>query len=105
MKTHADLDRRSLALARAIVAQIDGDLARVGLARARVLCQRWYQQCPEPAHKEWLEELERPWEEIRCVLLDDSETGQRLRQSSPFCGILTPRQRWQIYRSFAQDEA
>ena len=37
-------------------------------------------------------------EHQRAVLLDESEEGQRLRQSSPFCGILTPRERWAIYR-------
>lgn len=105
MKTHADIDRRSLALARAVVAQIDSEPARDGLVRARALCQRWYQRSPEPVHKEWLEILERPWEEIRGILLEDSETGQRLRQSSPFCGVLTAPQRWQIYKSCARNEA
>ena len=105
MKTHTDIDRRSLALAGAVVDQIDSDPARDGLSRARALCQRWYQRRPEPAHKEWLEILEHPWEEIRDILLEDSETGQRLRQNSPFCGVLTVSQRWQIYKSCAQNEA
>lgn len=89
-------------MARAIVAKIDHDPERAGLAKARALCKRWYRQRPVPAIKEWLEILERPWEQIRQVLLDESETGQRLRQSDPFCGIPTPQERWAIYREYSE---
>jgi hypothetical protein len=99
MKTHQQIDERSLAMARAIVARIDGDPTRAGLVRARATCQRWFRDRPMPVFSEWLEILKRPWEEIREVLLDESETGQRLRQSDPFCGILTPQERWAIYRA------
>jgi hypothetical protein len=34
-------------------------------------------------------------------MVSPSEKARRLRQSSPFCGILTPRERWKIYESFA----
>jgi len=40
---------------------------------------------------------------VRAVLLDESDEGQRLRQSDPFCGVLTPRERWEIYRQAAAD--
>jgi len=49
--------------------------------------------------------LQRPWPEIRNILLNESEEGTRLRQSDPFCGILTPAERWEIYRDAARDEA
>ncbi len=88
-------------MAKAIVAKIDGDRARGGLARARATCRRWYEKDPSPAVKEWLQILERPWEAVREVLLDPTETGKRLRQSSPFCGVLTAQERWQIYRQFS----
>jgi hypothetical protein len=39
-----------------------------------------------------------PWEEVRRILLEESDEGQRLRQTDPFCGILTPAERWEIYR-------
>ena len=35
---------------------------------------------------------------MRAILLDESDEGQRLRQTDLFCGILTPAERWQIYR-------
>jgi hypothetical protein len=49
--------------------------------------------------------LQGSWPEIRSVLLDESEEGKRLRQNSPFCGILTPVERWAIYREAARNEA
>jgi hypothetical protein len=100
MKSHAQIDARSLAMARAIVSRIDQDPDRDGLAHARATCERWFRACPAPAVKEWLAILERPWEQVREVLLDESEDGRRLRQSDPFCGILSAVERWQIYREF-----
>jgi len=86
-------------MAQAIVDKIDRDPARAGLEKARATCRRWNRQSPQRAHAEWLEILERPWEEIREVMLDEGEEGQRLRQNDPFSGILTPQERWAIYRS------
>jgi hypothetical protein len=102
VRTHQQIDQRSLAMARSIVAKIDRDPAKSGLAKARATCQRWLEQRPLPAFREWLEILGRPWEEIRAVLLDESEMGQRLRQSDPFCGILSPQERWAIYQAYRE---
>lgn len=98
MRTHQQIDQRSLAMARAIVDKIDRDPQRRGLEHARAVCQRWHRERPLPAVSEWLALLEKPWEEIRQILLDESGRGQRLRQSDPFCGILSPQERWAIYR-------
>jgi len=61
-------------------------------------------QTPQPATAEWMDVLKKPWSEVRSVLLDDSEKGRLLRQSNPFCGILTPRERWSIYQQFGVHE-
>ena len=98
VKTHDDIDRRSMALARAVVDRIDRDAERRGLAKARSVCARWAKSVPQPAVEEWHRLLENEWESIREVLTSDDETGRRLRQNSPFCGILTPIERWQLYR-------
>jgi hypothetical protein len=103
MKTHAQVDQRSLALAEAIVAAIDQDPSRAGLERTRATCRRWMLQTPSPAIAEWGRILEREWEAIRPLLLDPGEEGRRLRQSSPFCGILSPRERGDIYRRFVHE--
>ncbi len=91
-------------MARAIVARIDADPDRSGLTRAKDLCQRWYREREALAHREWLGILEQPWSQVRIVLLDESEIGQRLRQSTPFCGILTPRERWAFYKAWSDRE-
>lgn len=106
MDTHEQIDRRSLLMAQAIVAKIDADPQRAGLSKARNVCRHWMAQrtWSEPAAEEWAHILGRPWEAIRQVLLDDSQEGQRLRQSSPFCGVLTAQERWDIYKKAQADE-
>jgi hypothetical protein len=104
MRFHEAIDRRSLAMVRRIVEIIDADPQRQGLEHAKSVCRRWVARGNRPA-EEWLAILERPWEEIRQILLDPGEEGQRLRQSDPFCGILPPQERWQIYREAAEREA
>ena len=103
MKSHEQIDRRSLALAQAVADAIDRDPSGIGLERARATCRRWYQETPSPAVAEWGRILELEWEAIRPRLLDPGEEGRRLRQSSPFCGILSPRERWEIYRRVAHE--
>jgi hypothetical protein len=98
MKTHLDIDRRSLALARAIAERIDQDPERRGLRKAQAVCAHWTQAVPQPIVEEWRRLLEKDWPVIREVLLSTDETGCRLRQSSPFCGILSPIERWRLYR-------
>lgn len=100
MRTHRQIDQRSLELARAVVAAIDADPARAGLTLARENCERWYLAHASPAVAEWRAILGKEWEAIRRILLDDSEEARRLRQSSPFAGVLTPRERWAIYERF-----
>jgi hypothetical protein len=102
VRTHEQIDQRSLAMAERIVAKIDADPQRAGLAHAREVCTRWIERGNVPA-REWIEILSRPWNEIREILLDDSEEGRRLRQNDPFCGILSPRERWEIYREAARE--
>jgi len=103
MKTHQEIDRRSLALARAIVAIIDADPGRLGLRKAREICARWMQTSPGPAVAEWQRILATDWEAVRAALLREDDEGQRLRQSNPFCGILTPQERWELYRKFDRE--
>lgn len=100
MRTHQEIDLRSLELARAIVERIDADPLRSGLEKARSVCARWGAVHGERAMGEWRQILTGQWDRIRAVLLDESENGRRLRQSSPFCGVLSAKERWEIYRRF-----
>ena len=77
---HTGADRRSLEMARVIVAKIDRDptLVRIGLENI----ERWTRQdkgyLPR-CHAEWKELIERhPWEKLREILLEESDEGQRM---------------------------
>ena len=49
-------------------------------------------------YAEWQQILQRPMEQIVAILTAESDEGQRLRQNSPFAGVLSPREVWQIKR-------
>jgi hypothetical protein len=56
----------------------------------------------EAVYQEWLGILEtRPPAEIAALLIAGDEGAIRLRQSSPFVGILSPQEIWSIKRSHA----
>lgn len=102
MASQQDLDRLHLAMHQAVVAIIDADPHRRGLRIARSNCARWLARGSYPAIVEWQEILERPWDEVRAVMLDPSDDGHRLRSSSPFAGVLTPRERWRLMERFRE---
>jgi hypothetical protein len=92
---------RSLALHSVIAIRIDRD-PRL-LAKARTNLRRWrarFREKPELWWQEWNLLLRRPWSEVRATLSDNSEQATRLRQSSPFVGILTAPERRRIYDAF-----
>ena len=96
---HKRVEARSLALHKEIAGRIRTNPELVMTAKKNI--ERWIQRDGEKAiWGEWNEILERPLIEIMGFLVSDDENGRRLRQSSPFCGILTPRERWAIYESF-----
>lgn len=105
MRTHQQIDLRSLELARAVVARIDSDPERRGLQRARQTCARWLRSGPASALEEWSQLLSGDWADIRSKLLEESADGQRLRQSSPFTGVLSPSERWEILRRFRDESS
>jgi hypothetical protein len=100
MKSHRDIDRRSLALMEAVAEKIDQDPEKKGLEKARRVCARWVEMHDNPYLKQWQSILTESWEDIKKILLDKSEEANALRQCNPFCGILSPRERWNIYREF-----
>jgi hypothetical protein len=100
MKTHALIDQRSLAMMRAVIDKIENDHRRTGLEKARSTCERWLRMHDNPYLKHWQEILRGDWTGIKKILLDESEEATALRQCNPFCGILSSRERWKIYRDF-----
>ena len=95
MAGHPWLDNPSLAYAK-----IDVDPTVINVAHENL--ERWRRQHGSlaRAHLEWLEILKRPWADVRAILLDESDEGQRLRSSSPFVGIVTQEERLQIINRY-----
>jgi hypothetical protein len=101
-RSHEWIDRRSLALDRAIAEVIRSQPEL--LERAKTTLTRWVEQrqpSVPPVLLEWKEILDHwPLDKILVFLESADETARRLRQSSPFCGILTPEQRLAIFKEY-----
>jgi hypothetical protein len=99
--THAVHDAVGLELARRIAVGLSAHPEWIELAKENL--RRWSQRnCDSPhlmvCYNEWRAILGRPVEEIRDVLLQETDEGQRLRQNSPFAGVLSPQEVWKIKR-------
>ena len=102
MRSHQWIDQRSLALDRLIAEKVE---ARPQLLQIVVrTLERWIaQRQPNPPAVllEWRTILlERSLTDVLDLLRSDSEEASRLRQSSPFCGILSPEERLAIFRDY-----
>ena len=101
-RSHAWLDRRSLALDQAIARKLRAQPEL--LQCARNILQRWVRQrylaVPAPL-REWGEILNGwPFEKILALLMSPEKEPARLRQSSPFCGILTREEKTEIFQKY-----
>ena len=56
-------------------------------------------------YAEWQQILSRPVEEICNLLCSDSDNAQRLRQNSPFAGLLSPTEVWDVKSRFRHASA
>ena len=73
------------------------------LEKAKTNLSRWCAKIdgPRPRYlQEWQEILAKPWPAIAEMMTSMSEDATRLRSSSPFAGILTEKERDQIYAAF-----
>jgi hypothetical protein len=95
---HLLADERSLELHRAVSERLERDATILEKARARVVDWRRNNLVARPLADAWLEILGRPLPELMAFLIDRGERAQRLRQASPFAGVLDPRTRWRIWR-------
>ena len=95
---HPHIDVRSLDRARIVVERIDADPSLFNVAHENLERWRRLHGTLSRANEEWKQILERPWREIREILLDESDEGQRLRSSHPFVGIVTEEERLEIMK-------
>ena len=105
---HTETDRVSLELALRVAERIRRQPGVVDFARANLA--RWSQQnASVPSllrcYAEWQQILSRPMEEICELLCSESNESQRLRQNSPFAGILSPAEVWEVKARFRHGPA
>jgi hypothetical protein len=99
--SHRLLEARSLAMHVVIAEKI---LRNPGLLEgARRNLQRWRAHYAEEwpdGLRQWDLILTRPFSQIASIMTELSERGAQLRQSSPFAGFLSPRERRRIHEAF-----
>ena len=98
---HRILDARSLAMHCRIALKISRDPNLLNKAKENL--KRWCAKSkgPKPRYlQEWEEILDRPWPAIAELITSMSEEATRLRASSPFAGVLSEKEREEVYAAF-----
>jgi len=100
---HREINQVSLEMARRVADRVQRNPELLEIARANLA--RWSRQNASVGslrrcYAEWEEILSRPVEEICDLLCSDSDDAQRLRQNSPFAGVLSPSEVWEIKSRF-----
>lgn len=104
MRSHDWIDRRSLALHEAVARKLEAQPELLEIARENLA--RWLLTHRRPALIEWLDVLQRSsLLDVIRLLRSPGEDAARMRQSSPFAGVLTPRERQAILTDYDQRRA
>ena len=94
---HSRLDERSLALHQLVAEKLKLNPSLVDIATSNI---RKWGTSDRPALKEWEDLLKKGVGYIVGFLQERSENAARLRQSSPFAGVLSEDERLGIYEAF-----
>ena len=101
MRTHQDLDDRSLALHRLIADKIRRDPALFDKARATL--EHWRQRVSirtQPCLEAWSNLMDQGMDASLAMAVEDSERAAALRQSSPFSGLLSNQDRFAFLKAW-----
>lgn len=95
-------------LARLVAAELAARPDWIDVARENL--RRWRSSNAGSAslvrcYDEWLALLERPVEQVCAAMLASSDDGQRLRQNSPFAGVLPPSVVWAVKKRVRDGQA
>jgi len=106
--SHPEIDQVSLELGRRIAERRRRQPELIDFAHANLM--RWSRQnASAPSllrcYAEWQQILSQPVDEICTLLCSESDNAQRLRQNSPFAGVLTPKEVWEIKSRFRHSSA
>ena len=97
---HATAERRSLAFHRRVAAVLQQEPERLELVRSKL--RRSIEDALSRSRGYalgWLQLVDGPLSELLEFLCEDSEKARAYRQASPFAGLLSARERWEIWRS------
>ncbi len=95
MRSHEWIDERSLALHEAVAAKLEAEPQLLKVARANL--KRWLAAGSSAPLREWQRLLDTlPLPQLLQLLRSHDGQAARLRQSSPFAGVLTPAERQAI---------
>lgn len=101
---HELIERRSLSLNRLVAEKIRNQPGLMDFVRSNLqstLNDSVLSESCKDALREWNTLIEtQSLDQVLNVLVDDSEHGRRLRQSTPFWGILTQTERLQIFGQY-----
>ncbi len=97
--SHLVQDRASLEMGRRVAAGLRQHPEWVALARENLA--RWKQRNADApglvrCYVEWEQLLGGPLDHVIAVLTAETDEGQRLRQNTPFAGVLSPQEVWAI---------
>jgi len=98
---HRIAEARSLAMHAVIAQKIDREPSLLDIPRRNL--ERWGTRAGESVPSwltEWRRLLNLPWPELAALITAPTEDAARLRQSSPFAGVLTEEERARIYEAF-----
>ena len=106
--SHPEIDQVSLELGRRIAERRRRQPELIDFAHANLM--RWSRQnASAPSllrcYAEWQQILSQPVDEICTLLCSESDNAQRLRQNSPFAGVLTPTEVWEVKARFRHGPA
>ncbi len=106
MRTHQEIDQRSLALHRLVADKIRSDPALFDQAQHRLM--RWKLLVSPDAHHyldEWQRLFDLGMNASLAVAVEESEQATAMRQSSPLSCLLTNQERFRFLKTWNQGES
>jgi hypothetical protein len=98
---HRIIEARSLAMHCLAAQKIESNFALLDQVRRTLATWRSrYGKDTPRALDEWEAILRGPWPGIAAFITDPGERAARLRQSTPFAGLLSTRERERVYAAF-----
>ncbi|HEY1684109.1 MAG TPA: hypothetical protein VGG19_05060 [Tepidisphaeraceae bacterium] len=108
MMRHRQHDIVGLEIAKRVATGLPSHPEWIELAKTNL--SRWKKRNHDSAslvacYEEWEHILQQPMSEIISILLTQTEQGTRLRQNSPFAGVLSAADVWRIKRQINEATA